>query len=188
MALSITEGLFLMIKVNPKLTRLSFKYGAVTALFVIIAFLVFYFMGLQPWRNLLSFLLDILIIVVFLFLALKDYKDNVGRGEFRFYHGMTIGFIVYVTAAAIFALFYFVFIYWGSPDFLNEYIITAQADLVSRKDMIVTALSEESYLEQYEMISNTTRGVLVFDVFIKKLLIGLVVTPVFSIMLRSSRA
>lgn len=177
-----------MIKVNPKLTRLSFKYGAITALFTIIAFLVFYFMGLQPWRNLLSFLLDILIIVVFLFFALKDYKDNLSGGEFRFYHGMTIGFIVYVTTAAIFALFYFIFIYWGNSDFLSEYIITAQEDLVSRKDMIVSALSEESYLEQYNMISTTTKSVLVFDVFIKKLLIGLVVTPIFSIILRSSRA
>tara|TARA_A100000171_G_C2121562_1_gene141082 strand:+ start:1117 stop:1650 length:534 start_codon:yes stop_codon:yes gene_type:complete len=177
-----------MIKVNPKLTRISIKYGAVTALFTIIAFLVFYFMDLQPWRNLLSFLLDIMVIVIFLFLALKDYKDNVGGGEFRFYHGMTIGFIVYVTTAAIFALFYLIFIYWGNPDFLSEYIITAQEDLVNRKDMIVAALSEESYLEQYKMIENTTRSTLVFDVFIKKLLIGLVVTPVFSIILRSSRA
>ncbi|KYG84841.1 DUF4199 domain-containing protein [Roseivirga seohaensis] len=177
-----------MIKVNPKLTRISIKYGAVTALFTIIAFLVFYFMGLQPWRNLLSFLLDIMVIVIFLFLALKDYKDNVGGGEFRFYHGMTIGFIVYVTTAAIFALFYLIFIYWGNPDFLSEYIKTAQEDLVNRKDMIVAALSEESYLEQYKMIANTTRSTLVFDVFIKKLLIGLVVTPVFSIILRSSRA
>ncbi|KOF02713.1 hypothetical protein OB69_10380 [Roseivirga seohaensis subsp. aquiponti] len=177
-----------MIKVNPKLTRISIKYGAVTALFTIIAFLVFYFMGLQPWRNLLSFLLDIMVIVIFLFLALKDYKDNVGGGEFRFYHGMTIGFIVYVTTAAIFALFYLIFIYWGNPDFLSEYIKTAQDDLVNRKEMIVAALSEESYLEQYKMIANTTRSTLVFDVFIKKLLIGLVVTPVFSIILRSSRA
>ncbi|MGW8122348.1 DUF4199 domain-containing protein [Roseivirga echinicomitans] len=177
-----------MIKINPKLSRLSFKYGAVTAVFTIIAFLVFYFMGLQPWRNLLSFLLDILIIVIFLFLAMKDYKSNVSGGDFRFYHGMTIGFIVYVSASAIFALFYMVFIYWGNPDFLQEYIVTAQEDLVNRKDMIVAALSEESYLEQYELITNTSKSVLVFDVFIKKVLIGLVVTPVFSIILRSTRA
>lgn len=113
---------------------------------------------------------------------------NVSGGEFRFYHGMTIGFIVYFTTAAIFALFYFIFIYWGNSDFLNEYIITAQEDLVNRKDMIVAALSEESYMKQYDMIAKTTKSVLVFDVFIKKLLIGLVVTPVFSIILRSSRA
>lgn len=175
-----------MIKINPKLSRLAFKYGAVTGLFTIIAYLVFYFMGQQPWRNLLSFLLDVLIIVVFIFLGLKDFKTNINQGVFRFYHGMTIGFIIYLTTATLFSLFYLVFINWGVPDFLDQYIMTSQEDLLARKDMIVTALSEESYQEQFEMLATTTKSKLVLDVFIKKIMVGLVITPVFSILLRSS--
>jgi len=175
-----------MIKINPKLTKLAIKYGAVTGLFTIIAFMVFYLMGQQPWRNLLSFLLDVLIIVVFIFLGLKDFKSNVNNGYFRFYHGMTVGFIIYLTTATVFSLFYLIFINWGVPDFIDQYIITAQEDLMARKDMIVTALSEESYQEQFDMLTTTTKSKLLLDVFIKKVMVGLVITPVFSILMRSS--
>lgn len=174
-----------MIKVNPLLTRLATRYGLVTALFTIIAFLVFYYMGQQPWRNLISFMLDILIIGVFIFLSLKEFRSNVNQGELRFYHGMSIGFIVYLFTAVGFSLFYFAFINWIEPGFLEQYIKLAQEDLILRKDMIITALSEESYNEQYLMIDQTTSGVLILDAFIKRLFIGLIITPIFSVVLRT---
>lgn len=174
-----------MFKINPQLRNLALRYGAVTALFTIIAFVVFYIMGQQPWRNLVSFLLDIFVIGVFLFLAIKDFKSSVNQGELRFYQGMTIGFIVYFIAAFGFSLFYFVLIQWIEPDFLSEFIKVAQEDLMVRKDMIVTALSEESYNEQYSKMADTTVSVLIIDSFVKRVLIGLVLTPVFSILLRT---
>jgi hypothetical protein len=61
----------------------------------------------------------------------------------------------------------------------------AQEDLVARKEMIIAGLSEESYNEQYSKMTETTVGVLVIDSFIKRVLIGLVLTPVFSILLRT---
>ncbi|PIQ47069.1 MAG: hypothetical protein COW03_17265 [Cytophagales bacterium CG12_big_fil_rev_8_21_14_0_65_40_12] len=180
--------LFSMFKVNPALSKLAIKYGVVAALFTVLAFVVFYIMGQQPWRNLVSFLLDVFVIGVFLFLAIKDYKDSVNNGALRFYQGMTVGFIVYLTIAAGFSLFFFVLMQWVEPDFLGEYIKLALEDLVSRREMIVAGLSEESYLDQYSKLQNTTIGVLVIDAFVKRLLIGLVLTPIFSVLLRTHQA
>ncbi len=177
-----------MFKVNPALSKLAFKYGAVAAVFTVLAFVVFYLMGQQPWRNLVSFLLDVFVIGVFLFLAIKDYKDSVNNRELRFYQGMTGGFIVYLTIATGFSFFFFVLMQWIEPDFLGEYIKLALEDLVSRREMIVAGLSEESYLDQYSKLQNTTIGVLVIDAFVKRLLIGLVLTPIFSVLLRTHQA
>jgi hypothetical protein len=177
-----------MIKVNPALSKLAIKYGAVAAVFSILAFVVFYIMGQQPWRNLISFLLDVFVIGVFIFLALKDYKERFNNGELRFYQGMTVGFIVYLIVAVGFSLFFFVLMQWVEPDFLTEYIKLALEDLVSRKEMIVAGLSEESYLDQLSKLENTTISVLVIDAFVKRLLIGLVLTPIFSILLRTHQA
>ncbi|MFT6054481.1 MAG: hypothetical protein ACJAS3_000427 [Roseivirga sp.] len=174
-----------MFKINPQLRNLAVRYGSITALFTILSFVVFYLMGMQPWRNLVSFVLDIFVIGVFLFLAIKDYKSTVNGGELRFYQGMTVGFIVYIISALGFSLFYMVLIEWIEPDFLSEYIKVAQEDLAARKEMIIAGLSEESYNEQYSKMTETTVGVLVIDSFIKRVLIGLVLTPVFSILLRT---
>jgi hypothetical protein len=174
-----------MFKISPPLRNLGLRYGLVTALLSIMAFVVFYIMGQQPWRNLVSFLLDIFVIGVFLFLSIKDYKSNVNSGELRFYQGMTVGFIVYFISALGFSLFYMVLIQWIEPDFLSDYIRVAQEDLIARKEMIIAGLSEESYNEQFSKMTETTTQVLVVDAFIKRVLIGLVLTPVFSILLRT---
>lgn len=154
----------------------------------IVAFLVFFYLGQQPWRNLISFLIDILIIGLFSFLTIKDFRSNYNNGELRFYHGMSLGFICYTTVAFVFAVFYFVFMQWIEPDFLNLYIETAKSDMLLRKDMILQGVEVDPdvyFSEQLGTIDEITKSSLIFDSFLKKLIFGIFLAPIFSIVLRT---
>lgn len=154
----------------------------------IVAFLVFFYLGQQPWRNLISFLIDILIIGLFSFLTIKDFRSNYNNGELRFYHGMSLGFICYTTVAFVFAVFYLVFMQWIEPDFLNLYIETAKSDMLLRKDMILQGVEVDPdayFSEQLGTIDEITKSSLIFDSFLKKLIFGIFLAPIFSIVLRT---
>jgi hypothetical protein len=149
-------------KINPVIPRLAFRYGLAGGVMAIVAFLVFFYLGQQPWRNLISFLIDILIIGLFSFLTIKDFRSNYNNGELRFYHGMSLGFICYTTVAFVFAAFYFVFMQWIEPDFLSVY-----------------------FSEQLASLEKITKSSLIFDSFLKKLIFGIFLAPIFSIVLRT---
>ncbi len=175
-------------KINPVIPKLAFRYGLAGGVMAIVAFLVFFYLGQQPWRNLISFLIDILIIGLFSFLTIKDFRSNYNNGELRFYHGMSLGFICYTTVAFVFAVFYFVFMQWFEPDFLNLYIETAKSDMLLRKDMILQGVEVDPdvyFSEQLGTIDEITKSSLIFDSFLKKLIFGIFLAPIFSIVLRT---
>ncbi|WP_422354873.1 DUF4199 domain-containing protein [Roseivirga pacifica] len=177
-------------KLNPNIRKVAVKYGLVGGLMSVLAFAVFYALGHQPWRNLISFILDAVIIGMFCFLAIREFKVSYNGSELRFYHGMTIGFIVYLLIGFVFSLFFAGFINWIVPDFLAEYIQIAIEDLNLRKDMLLEQVDknpEAFFQDQVEGIRQITRSQLVLDVFLKRVLIGLFVTPIISVALRTNQ-
>ncbi len=178
-------------KINPAIPKLSFRYGLAGGLMAIVAFLVFFYLGQQPWRNLISFMIDILIVGLFSFLAIKDFRSNYNSGELRFYHGMSLGFICYTTIAFVFAVFYLIFIEWVEPDFLTVFIETAKSDMELRKDMILMGVDtdpEAFFNQQLAALDEITKSSLIFDSFLKKLIVGIFLAPIFSIVLRTRQA
>lgn len=155
---------------------------------MILAFTVFYLLGQQPWRNLISFLLDAIIIGFFLVLAMRDFKVNQNKGELRFYHGMTIGFLGFTFMALIYALAYALFVYVISPEFIITYIELAVEDLNSRKAILTESIDQdpdEFMAVQIANVKAITRSQIVLDLFIKRILIGFFLTPVISIVFRT---
>ncbi len=178
-------------KINPVIPKLSFRYGLAGGLMAIIAFVVFFYLGQQPWRNLISFILDILIVGLFSFLTIKDFRSNYNNGELRFYHGMSLGFICYSTIAFVFAVFYLIFMQWIEPDFLTLFVDTAKSDMLLRKDMILQGVETDPELyfaEQLASLDDITKSSLIFDSFLKKLIFGIFLAPIFSIVLRTRQA
>ena len=153
-----------------------------------LSFIVFFYVGLQPWRNLLSLVLDALLISAFCFAAIRDFKLNYNGGYLRFYHGMTLGFVTYITISLGFGLFYRLFVDVIEPSFIEQYITLAKEDMVGRKEVIIKALGEESYDKNFIALNDTNSSVLMIDALIKKLLIGLMITPVFSVIMRTHQA
>ncbi len=174
-------------KINPLLIKVPAKYGLFGFILTVLSFLVFYYVGLQPWRNLLSLVLDVILVGAFCFAAIHDFKNNHNGGILSFFHGMTASFVAYVVIALGYGLFYRIFIDLVEPDFISTYVELAKEDLIGRKDLIIRALSEESYNKNFEALDHITSTGLMWDAVIKKLLIGLVLAPVFSVIMRTHR-
>lgn len=175
-------------KINPNIRKVATKNGAAGGAMIVLAFLVFYYIGMQPWRNLISFILDVVIIGFFLILSIREFKVNFNGNELRFYHGMSIGFLTFFVTAGIYGIFYGVFINWVEPDFLNEYISLAIEDLNGRKELLTENIEgdpEVFFEEQIQGIREITKSQLIFDAFIKRVLIGFFLTPMISIVLRT---
>lgn len=178
-------------KVRPIIPRIGARYGAAGGVLAIIAYLTFFYLDQQPWRNLISFLLDAVIIGFFCFLPIKEFKRDHNGGELRFYHGMTIGFISYLMIGFIFSLFYAIFINWIEPGFMEMYKQVQHEDMLAMKDMIMSRAKEnpeEFFQQQLDSTAVITKSQLILDVFLKKALIGLFLTPIFSIVLRTNKA
>jgi len=175
-------------KINSVLIKLPIKFGLVGFLLTVLGFLVFYYVGLQPWRNLISLVLDSLIVGAFCFIAIREFKWNHNGGILSFYHGMTLGFVTYLIIALGFGLFYRFFMDVIEPEFISNYVELAKDDMITRKDLIIASLGEESYNKNFEALVTTNSSVLMFDSIIKKALIGLLLTPILSVIMRSHHA
>ncbi len=175
-------------KIRPIIPKIAANYGLVGGLLTVVAFITFFYLGHQPWRNLISFILDTLIIGIFCFLPMKEFKSHHNAGSFRFYHGMTLGFVSYLMISFVFAIFYFLFTYWIEPSFLELYKEIQKEDMKNLKELIMSTVEEgkeEHFQKQLNGINDITRSQLILDVFLKKAIIGLVLTPIFSIILRT---
>lgn len=178
-------------KIRPIISKTGARYGLVGGVLTIVAYLTLYYLGLQPWRNLISFLLDIAIVGVFCFLPIREFRNEHNSGELRFYHGMTIGFISYLSIGFVFSIFYSVFTNWIEPSFMEVYRTVQLEEMNGMKDMITSRVDEnkeEFFQKQLESVSKITNSQLILDVFLKKLIIGLFLTPIFSIILRTHKA
>jgi len=178
-------------KLHPGIKKVVLNYGASGALMMVLAFTVFYFLDQQPWRNLISFLLDGVIIGFFLVLAIREFKVRFNSNELRFYHGMTVGFLSFTLMAALYAMAFALFIYVLSPDFIDLYIELAIEDLESRKAILTENIDKDPEAFMTEQISNVksiTRSQIILDVFLKRLFIGFFFTPVISIVFRTNQS
>lgn len=172
-------------KINPRLTKVSGGYGLTAAVVTIIAFATFYYLDQQPWRNILSLIMDVVIIGTMTFVATKDFRDNENEGELRFYHGMSIGFVIYFLTGVIFSLFYLLFITIIEPDFMTVYQETMRDFLESRKEMLIANGGEESFQSQLDALDGVKAFDLIIDAFGKKVISGLFLAPIFSVLLRT---
>ncbi|MEM7552383.1 MAG: DUF4199 domain-containing protein [Bacteroidota bacterium] len=164
--------------------KASLKYGLAAFFVSLIAFLTFHFLDFKPLLNLNTLVLDIIIIGVFTFLASKEFRDYVNNKSLRFWQGMTIGFFVYMIMALCFSISVFVLMEFILPDILIEY--KAQAALFLEESEVKSEglITAEEFEKRLQTLENTTSWDLTISAFFKKVVVGMLLTPVSSIFLR----
>ena len=85
------------------LIAVPMRYGAIGGGMVILLFIVFYFLDLDPLVNIK--IIDVFILAIFIFFALKDFRDRYNNRQLHFWQGMTGGVINYLTIALVSAIF-----------------------------------------------------------------------------------
>ncbi len=161
----------------------SLRFGFFCGVF---AFLIFFFarkLGSNPFIDLNHLFADIILFGVFIFFANKDFKVFRNEGILHFWQGMTIGFVVYAVATAVF-LFFLLAYFFVDPTLHSEYILEAKIYLEERSAQYIEKFGEQQYQDQLIAIEEIRVSELLFSAALKKLIVGLFVTPVISIILR----
>jgi hypothetical protein len=167
------------------LVRIAGKYGAIAGLVLTAGLVVIYFAGKHPLLINILFDLRILVFLLFIFVTLREFRDEYNNKILHFWQGLYTGIIVYISAAFITSLLLCLFASWIEPDFVTSFIGQSLANLEENKEMIIESLGQDKYDGAVEGLPSTTAGNLAFDYFLKSMPIGFILTLITSIIMRN---
>jgi hypothetical protein len=146
-----------------------------------LGFLVIYWSGTEPIS--INLIIGYVITPVFVFFAVKNFRDNYNGGNLYFGHGMTVGFFTYTIIALLSGFYIFMTLQVDQDLFTNFRQINLEL-MRNNEVMLKESLSEQAYEETYRNISEMT----IFDVavndFLRKIFPGLFFTIIISIILK----
>ena len=178
-----------MYKIEPhnrlliSLFYVSILFGTIGGVLNIVAFLLIYFLDKDPVRAIYT--LNFIMIPLFIFFGTKEYKANYNMGKLKFWQGISIGLITYMTISLISAFFTFIFFQLITPPALTEHITYILQIMSEKKDAYIETTNEETYLQLIEGVKNITAAVLAVDDICQKTISGILFSIVFAIGLRS---
>ncbi|GAB2989099.1 hypothetical protein GCM10027284_02040 [Cyclobacterium sediminis] len=146
-----------------------------------LGFLTIYFLDIEPLS--MNLIFGYLVIPIFVFFGIKNFRDNYNGGNLYFGQGMTVGFFTYTIIAGLSALYILGSIQLDMDLFttFKQINLTLMSD---NKEVLEEQLNVAAYEETYANISEMT----VFDVaindFLRKIFPGLFFTIIISIILK----
>lgn len=166
--------------------RVAGKYGAVAGVILAIALIVLYYLDRHPLMIKIWYDLRILIFILFIFFAIKEFKEDVNKRILHFWQGLSISIIVYSLAAFIASIVIWIFAKWIDPGFVQSFIDLSIEGLQRDKELIIESLGERRFNAAIENLPSTTAGNLAFDYFLKSFPIGLLLTLIITLFMRSN--
>jgi hypothetical protein len=167
------------------LVRVAGKYGAIAGLVLTVGLIVIYFAGKHPLLINILFDLRILVFLLFIIFALREFREDFNSRILHFWQGLYAGIIVYISAAFITSLLIWIFASWIEPDFVTSFIEQSLANLGKSKEVIIESLGQKNYEAAIKGLPSTTAGNLAFDYFLKSMPIGFILTLITSIIMRN---
>ena len=165
-----------------KLVAIPLKYGIIGGCVVILLILIFYFLDLNPLVNIK--VADLLILSIFIFFSLKEFRDRYNDRQLHFWQGMTGGVINYLTIAMISAVFILLMTVIIDPEITTKYVEGRIELLNENRQTLIDTMDEETYLKAVAGVKETTGLDLALDDFLKKSIIGLFLTIIIAVILR----
>lgn len=172
------------IKINPVIPKLGLRYGFVGGFFLLVVFLTFHLIGTLPGAF-VTMIANLIVLTVFVFISLKDFKDNHNGGQFRFYHGMSIGVTSLIVMSLFFGLLYAIYTGLIEPDYLTDKIAYLTEDLSTQLASETDLTKKEVLVKQLDGLTETTFSIDILSETIKRVAFGYLLVPIFSIVLRT---
>lgn len=160
------------------------KFGIIGGVLCGLAFWVMYLIGAEPIG--LTLIFGYLITPVFVFLGIKNFKDNYNNKELSFSQGMTVGFFIYTMLALISAIIIFVSLHF-LPEVLINFRAINIALLDDRREELIRQLSQESFDEARASIITMSAYNVAMNDFLRKIIPGLFYTIIISVILKQTK-
>jgi hypothetical protein len=165
------------------LLKVSLRYGVAAGVLAFVLLIVLYYLGQHPL--LISPFLDfrVLLLGIFIFFALKEFRDHFQAGELHLWQGMLGGIIVIIVATTLSSGFMYLF---GTleGEFLNSYIVQITAYVKSFPKEDIDRIGKDIYERNLKALPTTNMSALAITYFMQGLVIGFFVNIVLSVSLR----
>jgi hypothetical protein len=165
------------------LFRIPFRYGLIGGVLGCMVIASLYYMGQHPF--LVPWIVDFRIVIfsMFIFLSLKETRDNHLGGSLSFSQGMIGSYVFIGTSAIIGSVFTWCIATWDK-NFLPSYISKTTEQVKAFQKEMVENFSAKNYQQQITELQSASQLTLASDYFLKSLIIGLFLTIIISIILR----
>ncbi len=168
---------------NP-LYKTPLKFGLIGGLMAIVIFVFLYFLGQNPVLTNKKIPFGLILLPLFIFFSVKEYRDFRNQRQLRFWQGIVIGVINYLLIAIISAIFIWAFTTYIDKSLVDDMIAFGIQHLEKGKEGFIEIYGQEYYNQTVQSAKNTTAYHIALDDFVIKVLIGTLSTFIISIILR----
>jgi hypothetical protein len=168
--------------IKKPLVRVSLFYGLFGGVVMIILIIGLQYVGRNPLTDIR--VVDLVILSVFLFFAMREYRDRYNDRILYYWQGVSIGILTFLTIALISATFIYILTEFIKPEMVSQYIDSRLDLLQQNKQQLVSTINETAYNKALEGVKQTTSADLGLDDLLKKSFIGLFLTIIIAVILR----
>lgn len=166
------------------LVKSPLRFSLIAIIFVILMFFILILLDKNPVIYSSNIIFIGPLMSIFLFFSIKVFRDTSPDG-LRFWQGFSIG-ILYTL---FFTLFYSV-VLWADAtlfetDHFDEYRAMIIEKIIAGKEMLIDKMGEEGY-QDYLRSGESTNERIIGSLAFNNIIIGVLVTPLVSLFMRTS--
>lgn len=167
----------------PVAVKVGLRYGFFSAILICFLLAVLFYAGKHPFLIPIVYDVRIFLLAIFIFFALRDFRDNKNQGILHFWQGMLSGLFLTIVMGFFAAIFIILF---GSYEdqFLSSYVDQMIYNLTSNKEQFIGSIGEKTFQNTLNNLPSTTLTDLAMDYYFKSVVIGLFLTIIISVILR----
>lgn len=167
----------------PVPVRVALKYGFFTALLLGAVFVALFYAGRHPLLIPVIYDVRILLLAIFIFFSVKEFRDYRNGGVLHFWQGMLVGLVLTITAGLLMLVIILAF-GTAEENLLSGYLSEMTTQLADNKEEFLEAIGEEAYQKTVTKLPSTTLTDLALDYYLKSFGIGLFLSIIISVILR----
>ncbi|HMV10781.1 MAG TPA: DUF4199 domain-containing protein [Cyclobacteriaceae bacterium] len=165
------------------LVGISLRNGLIAGVLAVGLLSVMYYLGRHPLMVAPFLDFRILLLGIFVFFTLKEFRENHQNGELHFWQGMAGGFIMVMVAATVASALFWVFTAL-EKDFIREYVVQMTGYLKSFAPEDIERIGKDAFQRNLEDLPSTNGKQIAASYFIQSMVIGFFVTIILSVSLR----
>lgn len=170
-------------KINSPLIKIALRYGAIASLIGFALVVMLFYTGKHPFLIPVYADFRIFLFGVFIFFALKEYRDQQGQGILYFWQGMVGSYVLLLSFGLLAAMAVYLFTL-ADASFVTEFVrlFTEQAKSIPAEEL--ERVGKEDFERNLLELSNTNGYNMALLHFKQSLIIGFFISIIVTIVLR----
>ncbi|MCU0356925.1 MAG: DUF4199 domain-containing protein [Cyclobacteriaceae bacterium] len=165
------------------LVLIGVRYGALAAILSVSLMVVMYYLDRHPLMVAPFLDFRVALYGIFIFFALREYRDFHQEGNLYFWQGIVGSFFLVVTAAVIGSLLLRGFCSWES-NFIPDYVTAMTEYLKGFPEEDINRIGKETYERNLAVLPATNCAQISGTYIVQSMAIGLFVSIILSVILR----